>query len=62
MRICLFTRVRGALLLLLLLLLLLSIARFGSPPQGKAKADPMHPGIRHLKSRQLSAISTAIQP
>jgi hypothetical protein len=33
MRICLFTRVRGA------LLLLLSIARFGSPPEEKRKAD-----------------------
>jgi hypothetical protein len=33
--------VRGALLLLLLLLLLLSIARFGSPPRRKAKADPV---------------------
>jgi hypothetical protein len=62
MRICLFTRVRGALLLLLLLLLLLSIARFGSPPQGKAKADPNPPWNPPLKSRQLSTISAAIQP
>jgi hypothetical protein len=33
MRICLFTRVRGA----LLLLLLLSIASFGSPPVKKSE-------------------------
>jgi len=40
MRICRFTRMRGA------LLLVLSIARFGSPPQ-KAKADSDRPGIRY---------------
>src|SRR6266542_3021985 len=39
-RICRFTRTRGA------LLLVLSIARWCSPPQAKEKADPRRPGIR----------------